>query len=81
MKTPLRDRVEEMLEAEYPDTLTNFQLAWELGAPEASVRRATRELTESARIVEMGGGYGNVPVRYAAVEPILPTSQGTAASA
>lgn len=79
MKIPLRDRVEEMLEAEYPDTLTNFQLAWGLGAPEASIRRATRELMESARIVEMSGGYSNIPIRYAAVEPILPTSQGTAA--
>ena len=80
MKNPLRDRIEELLEANYPDTMTNANLARELGAPEPSVRRATRELTNAARIVEQGGGYGNIPVRYIAVEPVMPTSQGTAAS-
>ena len=62
----LRDRILGALQAEYPGNLTNNQLAVRLGENEPSVRRVTRQLMVRSEIQEIDGGYGNLPVQYAA---------------
>jgi DNA-binding IclR family transcriptional regulator len=50
----VRDRVLNALATAYPDGLSNRELSCKVGAPEASIRRATLALDYSRQIT---GGY------------------------
>ena len=65
----LKQRIREAIQAEYPETLTNNQLAHRLDANEPSVRRATLELLKAGEIHDYAGGYANVPIQWRAFEP------------
>lgn len=62
----LRDRILEALVAEYPETLTNNQLAHRLDANEPSVRRVTNQLANAGEIQDYKGGYAGLPIEWRA---------------
>lgn len=78
----LRQRVKEAIINEYPETLTNQQLAYRLGENEPSVRRVTLALSNSGHILETSGGYAGLPIQWRAIAAdVVDTADITAAQA
>lgn len=70
MSSTLRDRVLTFLSANYDQTFTNKEIAERIGAPEPSVRRATKALNLDAQIITTDF---SLPFRVQAV-PVVPPS-------
>ena len=74
MKQTLREQVLQVLTYEYPEHLSNEQIAHRLDAHAASVRRVTRLLREEGLIMDIDGGYANIPLTYQLRRPITAAS-------
>ena len=76
MRQILKERVLQVLTYEYPTHLSNEQIAHRLDTHEASVRRATRQLKEEGLLIDVDGGYANLPLTYTVRQPFYPPISG-----
>lgn len=63
-KQTIRRQVLDALEAEFPYTLTNQQLATRLGLNEPSVRVVTKQFADEGLIYAASGGYSNIAIDW-----------------